>query len=267
MFKRVMMLLLMGLIVVSCSSRKSKNSMSAKERLRYAMEKYNDEDYLDAKTEFRIIVLNFPGQSVVDTAQFHLGECHFKMKEYILASAEYEKLTRMFPASNYVDDAQYKIGYSNFMLSPKYALDQSSTIKAIEELQKFADDFPKSDLVDEANDLMLKCREKLAKKEYKTGELYRKMADYDAAVLYFDSVLNIYYDTKFAKDAQFWLAECSRRGEQYERAIQEFERYLNRYSDDSRIEDVKKLIQQSRHSKILQEKQPKPEDDVNELSF
>ena len=84
MIRRCVILLMVGLFIYSCASNRSKMNFSAKERLQYAMKKFNDGDYLDAKTEFRIIILNFPGQSVVDTAQFHYAECHLKMKEYIL---------------------------------------------------------------------------------------------------------------------------------------------------------------------------------------
>ncbi|MBN2012749.1 outer membrane protein assembly factor BamD [candidate division KSB1 bacterium] len=249
MLKRLLIISLLAMFVLSCSGRRPKETMSAKERLTYAMKKFKNGDYLDAKTEFRVIVLNFPGQSVVDTAQFYLAECHLKMKEYILAAAEYEKLIRMFPASKFTDDAQYKIGYANYELSPKYSLDQTYTLKAIDELQRFAEEYPTSDLVNEANKLMLKCREKLAKKEYKTGELYRKMSYYEAAILYFESVLSNYYDTDYAEDAQFWLAECLRKDRDYGRAVEEYAKYLQKYPNSNRKSQVQALLKDAQRSK------------------
>jgi len=244
MFRKWLILALLGSLILSCSSGKPKPNLSAEERLTYAKKKFNDSDYLDAKTEFRIIVLNFPGHPVVDEAQYYLAESHYKLKEYILAVAEYEKLVRMFPNSDFVDDAQYKIGLSYYQLSPKYSLDQENTLKAIDELQKFTEEYAESELVAEANDLIQKCREKLARKEYKNGELYRKMSNCSSAIIYFESVLNTYYDTKYAKDAQYWLAECLRREGDFERALVEFDRYLRKYPDSKRKPIVKKILKQ-----------------------
>ena len=105
----LLILILSFLSLNSCGSRKPKGILSSEKRYLYAMELFNDDDYLDAKTEFRIIVLNFPGHAIVDKAQYHLAECHFQLKEYILAIAEYEKLLRMYPNSDLADDAQYQV--------------------------------------------------------------------------------------------------------------------------------------------------------------
>jgi len=249
MLKKLCYFSLLGLFMVSCSGRKPKPNMPAEERLEYAMKKFNKGDYLDAKTEFRIIILNFPGQNIIDKAQYYLAECHYQLKEYILAIAEYEKLVRMFPNSTYIDDAMFKVGLSNYTLSPKYALDQEYTLKAIEELQKFTEDFPKSEYVDQATVLIEKCRDKLARKEYKSAELYRKMTDYEAAIIYFESVLSTYYDTEYAEDAQYWLAVCLQKDRQFERALAEFDRYLMKYPDSNRKETIKKSIKQIEQNK------------------
>jgi outer membrane protein assembly factor BamD len=246
----------MAILMLSCSGNRPKETMSAKERLKFAMKKFKGNDYLDARTEYRILVLNYPGQGVADTAQYYLAECHLNLKEYILATAEYEKLIRMFPASGFVDDAQYKIGYANYKQSPKYSLDQTNTLKAIEELQRFTEDYPTSDLVNDANKLMFLCREKMARKDYKTGELYRKMEYFEAAALYYEDVLANYYDTQFAEDAQFWLAECSRKNGQYNRAIEEFSKYLRKYPTSKRQSQVQLLLKHSQKSKEEADKIP-----------
>jgi outer membrane protein assembly factor BamD len=263
MLKKYFSLLLLIFIVASCGSNRPKANLSADERLAYAMKIFEKGDYLDARKEFRVIVLNYPGHQIVDRAQFHLAECHFKMKEYILAIAEYQKLIRMLPNSEYVDDAQYKIGLSNFELSPKYSLDQNYTTRAIEELQKFTEDYPDSDYKEKATKLMLQCREKLAKKDYKNAELYRKIGDYDAAVVYYEGVLTDYYDTKFAEDAQYWIAECLRRDHEYAKAISEFEKYLEKYPDGQKKQSVKSLLKKARAEKKVVEER---EDQKTELT-
>ncbi|MBN1154028.1 outer membrane protein assembly factor BamD [candidate division KSB1 bacterium] len=246
MIRRLAVVIFVLILIASCGSNKPNRFASPEERLDYAMQKFNKGDYLDAKQEFRIIVLNNPGHQIVDQAQFYLAESHFKMKEYILAAAEYEKLVKMLPNSSYVDDAQYKIGLCNFKLSPKYSLDQSYTKKTIDELQKFTEDYPDSDLKDDAIALIGQCRDKLALKDYRNAELYRTMQLYQAAAIYYEGVVNNYYDTKYAQDAHYWLAESLKFNGQYERAIEEFNKFLQRYPDSKRTGEVKNRIKETR---------------------
>ena len=235
-------LLIVIMLVSSCGRHKIKPNISAEERMQVAEKMFNDKDYLDARTQFRIIILNSPGGSLSDKAQYYYAECHYKLKEYILAIAEYEKLVRRYSNSEYVDDAQYKIGLSNYKLSPKSALDQTSTEKAIEEFQKFLEDYPNSPLVPKVNEYMRKCRDKLAEKKFKAGESYRKRALYRSALVYYDYVLNNYYDTKFAEKSLWEKAECYRRLSDLEQAEKFYKLYLDKYPKSSKAEKIKELL-------------------------
>ena len=212
MFKfqpRQIVLAMLGMMVLcACGVNKLRANLTTEERLAHAEKLFADGDYLEAQTQLRIIILNAPGSTVVDRAQFLLAECHYKMKEYLLAAAEYEKLVRLYTRSEYLDDAQFKVGLSYYELSPKSDLDQKYTLMAINEFQKFLEDYPSSPLAAEVIPKLEIAREKLAKKEYNTATLYRRMAYYESAVISYDAVLSIYYDTRFAEPSYFYKAEC-----------------------------------------------------------
>jgi outer membrane protein assembly factor BamD len=210
--------------------------------MKVAEKMFNEGDYLDARTQFRIVILNSPGGSLSDKAQFYYAECHFKVKEYILAIAEYEKLTRMYANSEYVDDAQFQIGMSYYKLSPKAALDQVYTEKAIEEFQRFFEDYPRSELAPKANEFMKKCRVKLAQKNFKNGESYRKRALYRSALVYYDYVLDNYYDTKFSERSLWEKAECYRQLEEQEQAEKFYKLYLEKYPKSSKVDKAKDFL-------------------------
>lgn len=233
---------LLILVLTGCGKHKIKPNISGEERMKIAEEMFNDGDYLDARTQFRIVILNSPGGTLSDKAQFYYAECHFKVKEYILAIAEYEKMTRIYANSEYVDDAQYQIGMSYYKLSPKAALDQSYTEKAIEEFQKFLEDYPGSDLVPKTNEYMRKCRDKLAQKNFKNGESYRKRALFRSALVYYDFVLDNYYDTKFAEKSLWEKAECYRELSEAEQAEKFYQLYLEKYPDNVKAEKAKEFL-------------------------
>ena len=217
--------------------------MTPEEQFVYAKKIFDKKDYYKAKMQFMLITMNNPGNKIVEKAQFYLAESYYYLKEYITAIEEYKKLIRSLPTSPYVDDASYKIGMCYYKLSPGYALDQEYTIKAITQFQRFLEDYPDSKLKPEVEKKLAECRNKLAKKEYKNGELYRKMGYYRAAVISFENVLENYYDTKFADDALYWKGECLRRAGRFKEAEKAFSEFLTKYPKDNRVEKVKKKLE------------------------
>jgi len=246
------------LIVFSgCNSYNVNRDLEPEQRLEIAKKMFNNKDYLEAKTQFKIITLNNPGASYVDQAQYYLAECHFHLKEYILAADEYGRLIRLYPSSERQDDALFKIAYCDYKLSPKPSLDQTYTVKAVENFQRFLEDFPQSELVPKAEELLKICRSKLAEKEYKAGELYVKLRDFNGAHIYFSSVIQNYYDTKFVEDAIYWNAESLYRLKKDREARQEFEELLRRYPDTEhkndaieRLEEIDSILMKAEETSV-----------------
>jgi outer membrane protein assembly factor BamD len=205
--------------------------VTPEDQLAAAMRIYNKKDYYKAKMQFAVLVLNNPGKSIIEHAQFYLAECHFQIKEYLLAISEYEKLIKSLPQSSFVDDARYKIGLSYEKLSPGYGLDQEYTQKAISQYQQFVDDYPNSELISTVEQHLGSCQDKLAKKEFKTGELYRKMGYNAAAIISFDAVLDKYSNSQYVDDALFWKGECLRRAKSPQEAINTYQLLLKRFPD------------------------------------
>jgi outer membrane protein assembly factor BamD len=232
------------LILFACGGNKARLNMSAEERLDYAMKLFNDKDYFEARTQFRIIILNAPGSTLVDQAQFYLAECHYQMEEFILAASEYERLLKLYPRSAFLDDAQYKLALCYDRLSPKSDLDQKYTLKAIEEFQRFLEEYPTSEFVEEVEKRLFLARAKLAKKEFNTGNLYRKMALYDAALYSFDDVLNHYYDSQYAEPALFYKAEILFKMQRWDEAKPALETLLEKFPTGPFASDAKGMLEQ-----------------------
>ncbi|MDZ7345098.1 MAG: outer membrane protein assembly factor BamD [candidate division KSB1 bacterium] len=214
---------------LACGSNKPRANMTTEERFAYALKLFHDKNYFDATTQFRIVILNAPGSPLVDQAQFYLAECHFHRQEFILAASEYEKLIRLYPRSDKLDDAQYKIGLCYDELSPKSDLDQKYTYRAIEAFQRFLEDFPASEYAPEVEKKLFEAREKLAKKEFNTGNLYRKMAYYESAVISFNDVLARFYDTRYAEPAHFYKGQCLFKLQRYNEARETLTEFLQKF--------------------------------------
>ncbi len=239
-------LLILIIVQFGCKSYNVKPNLTAEKRIELARVMFKNKDYAEAKTQYKILTLNNPGLQFIDEAQFFLGECHFNIKEYILAADEYNRLTRLYPRSPWVDNAYLKIALCNYKLSPKPALDQKYTKLAVFYFSAFIEDYPNSDLVPEAERLLKICRTKLAEKEFKAGVLYRKLDINYAALVYFDSVLENYYDTKFAKDALFLKGESLYELDRKTEADEAFKELISKYPKSKHVIRAKRRIKEIR---------------------
>lgn len=237
-----LLLLNLALILFACGGNRARPNMPTEERFAYAMKLFNGKDYFEARTQFRIVILNAPGSTIVDQAQFYLAECHYEMDEFILAASEYERLLKLYPRSGFLDDAQYKVALCYDRLSPKSDLDQKYTLKAIEEFQRFLEDYPTSEFVEDVEKRLFAARAKLAKKEFDTGNLYRKMTLYESALYSFNDVLNHYYDSKYAEPALFYKGECLFKLERWDDAKTALEALLEKFPKTAFASPAKAMI-------------------------
>jgi outer membrane protein assembly factor BamD len=226
------------LMIWGCASTRNVNEMSADERLQYALNLYNDEDYEDASTEFEALLLQYPGSSIVDDAQYYLGMCKYNRDEFILAAYEFSKLIKNMPASEFVANAQYMLAESYYQLSPDYTLDQKYTVKAIEEFQAFIDFFPLNEKVGEAEQKISELNDKLGHKEYTVAYIYQRMEYYTASLRYYESVVETYHDTKYAPMALYGKIMLLMDREREDEALTEMKRFIRLYPNDENFQEV-----------------------------
>jgi len=229
------------LLLWGCSSSNNFVDLQPDERLKAAISLYEDEDYQEAATEFEAIMLQYPGNSVVDDAQYYSGMCRYQRGEYILAAYEFSKLIKNMPASEFVSDAQFMLAECYYELSPNYTLDQKYTKKAIDEYQAFVDFFPLNEKVSDAENKINELNDKLAHKEYSIAVIYEKMNYYNAALKYFDGVVEVYHDTPYAPMAMYRKIKLLMDREREDEALTEMKKFIRLYPNDEEIGEIQKL--------------------------
>ncbi|MBI3364712.1 MAG: outer membrane protein assembly factor BamD [Ignavibacteriae bacterium] len=227
----------------ACSSSNVQQNLSADERFESGKKKFDNGDYLEAISEFETIRLQFPGSGVADKAQFYLGDCRFKQEEYLLAAEEYQTLKRNMPASPLVSEAQYKIALCYYSLAPTSPLDQSYTLRAIDEFQTFVEYYSKHERVPDAEEKIKELNTRLAKKLFDSAQLYMKMEYYKAASIYFGSVVEKYHDTPYAEPALLGKVKALVARKKYDEAKPEIEKFLERYPNSSQRTEAENLRQ------------------------
>jgi len=241
MIKYFLTFITLPLIFWGCGSSNELVDLPPDERLKAAILLFEDEDFEDASTEFEAIILQYPGNAIVDDAQYYLGRCKYERGEYILGAYEFSKLIKNMPASEFVADAQFMLAESYYELSPNYTLDQKYTKKAIEEYQAFVDFFPLSDKVSIAETKINELNDKLARKEYTIAVIYEKMEYYNAAIKYFDGVVETYHDTQYAPLSLYRKIKLLMDREREDEALGEMKKFIRLYPQDENFKEVEEL--------------------------
>lgn len=189
----------------SCSSTKSneKKIQTAETTYLDAMEALKDEDFLTAMKFLEVIKLQFPASQYADDAQFYTAEINFKRKEFILAAFNYRLLLTTYRSSEFSKEAFFKQALSYYNLSPTFDRDQKYTYEAIQALTDFYVAYPNDSLSKESLALINELKDKLAKKVFETGVFYKKQELPRSALIYFDQVLEEFFDSNFHESAMF----------------------------------------------------------------
>jgi outer membrane protein assembly factor BamD len=247
--KNIFALIILSLFLFACSGSIDTTDMTPEEKLAYATKLYQEEDYEEAVKEFEAIILQYPGSSIIDDAQYYLAMTRFQREEYILSAYQFSKLIKGMPSSEFLADAQYMLAECYYQLSPDFTLDQQYSKKAVEEFQVFIDFFPLNEKVAQAETKINELNDKMARKEYESARIYDTMDYYTAALKYYDSVTEIYHDTQYAPLALYnkinLLVDRKRETE----ALAEAQKFLAKYPEHQNFSDVEK-IKQSLESKL-----------------
>ena len=212
-------------------------------RFEKAMGYFDKGKYSRAKDEFDYIIMADPGSKIANESQYYMAESMFQIEEYDEASIAFDRYVRFSPDYSKIEKARYRICECAINLSNSYQREQSQTHMALEQLQMFIEDFPASDLIDDAEDEMLALRLKLAQKDYEVGRMYLKLEEYDSALIYFRSVLNHYYDTSFSDDARVGIIFTHILNDNHEGAKSYFKSQKERFLSENKYKEAGTLLQ------------------------
>ena len=145
---RFFAILLSVLLLSSCGEyHQVQKSTDPDVKLDYARRAFAQKKYVQAYTILQDVITVFKGTEKAEESLYLLAMSHYENKEYLDASLYFQTYYQRYPKGKYAELARFYSGYGYYLDSPEPQLDQSGTMKAIEELQAFLDYFPKSDKV------------------------------------------------------------------------------------------------------------------------
>lgn len=234
---------LFGLQFVACSKKNVTQYMTSREHFEYAMKFFNKKNYIKSADEFSLITYKFSGSDIADDAQFYLAESYYLQKDYVSASSEYDRLVSSFPRSEFIERAMYRLVICYNELSPGFALDQKFTYEAVQAIQNFTDLYPKSDKKKEVDSLYALIKLKLARKHFESANIYRKVSEFEAAIVYYDQVIIDYYDSPYAAQAKYWKGYCNFQIGEFQKATLIINKLIDDYPQEKNlVAEARKLL-------------------------
>jgi len=228
-------------------------------KLDLAIKLYNKGDYFKALPLLEELITVYRGTKKAEKTYYYYSYTNYRLGDYASAAYDFENFARTFPSSEFTEECAYMHAYCYYQDSPQYSLDQTNTVKAINELQLFTDRYPQSTRVEQCNKLIDILRGKLELKAYNNAEMYYDMDSYKAAITSYKVLLHDFPSTNFREDvmfkilkANYFLAENSiddKKAERYNDTVRAHTEFISAYpesrmrgkADDLLISAQKKL--------------------------
>ena len=185
-----------------------------------------------------------------------LGMTYYNQGDFITASHYFTTYYNTYPRGVYTEQARYFSGKALFLDTPEPRLDQSSTYKAIQELQMFMEYFPTSSRRQDAQQMIFDLQDKLVMKEYLSAKLYYNLGtymgnNYESAVIVTQNALKDYPYTKMREDlsilvlrAKYDMAKASveeKKEERMRETIDEYYSFKNEFPDSKYTKEVESI--------------------------
>lgn len=234
--------IILALIASGCGGgSKLKPMLTAHDAFEIGKQQYDKKKYLKAVESFQQVVYNYPGDPVVDSAQYYLALSYFGSEDYALASVEFNRLVLNYPGSAYADHAQFLRAVCMYEGTPKNAgLDQTGLPESIQQLEDFIVEHPESELVPDANTYLHAAKNREAKRLYSAAVVYTRMRASEAAKIYYQKVIDDYTSSDYASLASFGIAEEEMRVKAFDEARRRFDNFAIVYSEHSLVPKAKK---------------------------
>jgi outer membrane protein assembly factor BamD len=250
-----LLLILLVFLSISCSFQKVMKSDDAEKKYDYAVKLYNEKDYSRALQLFDQLIGVTRATEKSERIYYYYAYSYYNQKDYTLANYYFKRYVANFPSTKYTEECSYMAAFCNYMNSPDYTLDQSSTYDAIRDLQLFINTYPKSPRLSECNDLIDKLREKLEMKDFRIAKMYFRMDDYVAAITCLNNILKEYPDTRRKEEILYLIFKSynkyalqsveNKKKERHLQAISAYNEFVSEFPESNYLNEVKSLKERS----------------------
>ena len=216
---------------------------------------YEENEYFKALPLLDELHTLFKGTKKAEEVDYLLAYTHYGLGANMLASYKFKLFTLTYPFSKHNEELAYMAAYCYYLESPKYSLDKTNTLKAIQELQTFIDKYPESEKVEKCNFLIDDLTMKVHKKVYGIAKLYYDIEDYNAAITALNNVITDYPTIDNQSEIQFLILDAnyklainsvtSKKIERLNNTIASYRYFAKNFPEDNRLKEANNIYEKS----------------------
>ena len=259
--KKFIVLLFPLVILTSCTQyAKVQKSMNYDYKYELAKAYYMEGEYSQSSSLLEDVLAFMKGTIYAEESLYMLSMCYFNMKDYVTASHYFTTYYNSYPRGSYAEVARFMSTKALYLDTPDPRLDQTSTIKAIGEIQVFIEYYPYSRYKQEANDMLYELHDRLVEKEFRSAQLYYDLGNYmgnnyQACIITAQNALNDYPYTKLREElsmlilrARYSMAKESvqeKMLDRYRDTVDEYYSFKNEFSESKFTKEADKIFRES----------------------
>ena len=270
MKKYIIIALVSGSVLTSCGEyNKVLKSTDYEYKYEAAKSYFGKGQNTKAAAILEELITILKGTDKAEESLYMLGMTYYNQGDFITALHYFSTYYNTYPRGTYTEQARFYSGKALFLDTPEPRLDQSSTYKAIQELQMFMEYFPASNRHQEAQQMIFDLQDKLVMKDYMAARLYYDLGSYTgnssysttgnnylACIVTAQNALKDYPYTKLREDisilllrAKYDMAKESVEEKKEERmrdAIDEYYAFKNEFPESKYIKEVENIYKDAK---------------------
>lgn len=226
-------------------------------KFEYAKKAYEQRKYMQAITLLQDLQMPMRGTENGEDATFLLAMSYFENKDYLNSAVYFKNYYQRYPRGKYAELSRFYSGYGYYLDSPDPQLDQTYTLKAIEELGAFLDYFPNSDKAGIAKNAIFEMQDKLTLKQLQNAQLYYNLGNYlgnnyESCIITAKNALKDYPYSKYREDfdmlilkAKYQEAKNSvteKSEDRYRDVIDEYYSFINSYPESKNLSEATSIF-------------------------
>lgn len=258
MKKQLLIAMGVAMLFTSCGEyNKVLKSSDYNYKYEYAKKAFELQKYSQASAILTDLVTVFKGTDKAEESLYLLGLSYYENKDYQNAGSYFKNYYQHYPKGQYAELARFYSGYGYYIDSPDSQLDQTETVKAIEELQSFLDFFPKSDKVSIAQNAIFELQDKLVHKELENAQLYYNLGNYmgnnyESAVITAKNAIKEYPYSKYKEQLEMLVLKAryreavesveEKKEERMRTVIDEYYAFINDYPESDHRKEADNIF-------------------------
>ena len=257
------------LLIIMCGCSEYNKVLKSRDldyKFDYAKKAYDKKQYLQASTLLSDLITPLRGGPKGEESLFLLAMSYYENKDYLNSAVYFKTYYNRYPKGKYAELARFYSGYGYYLDSPDPQLDQTTTIKAIQELEAFLDYFPKSDKVTIAQNAIFEMQDKLTLKQLQNAQLYYNLGNYmgnnyESAIVVSQNAIKDYPYSKYKEEFELLILKSKfqeakqsvseRQADRYRDVVDEYYSFINNNPESKHKKEAETIYKiASKHAGI-----------------